>query len=140
MKRSTLITLILILIASAVFAGWYANSVREAKDSATKAVNTYIDAVKVGNVEEAMRLSRDKRFIDEKARQESYQQLFKDSPLQQAEITNLERIDNTEMTVTLSIKGEKTGTQEVTIPLILDEETNQWKLLLDRMKIKEPTK
>lgn len=138
MKRSSLIFICLILLAGAIYAGWYTNQVSTAKENATAAVNAYLDAIKVGNVEEAMRLSRDNRFVDEKARKEGYQELFESSPLQTAEIVTLERIDNANMTVTLSVKGESTGVQQITMPVIQFEETGEWKLLLDRMEIESP--
>lgn len=106
---------------------------QDVEQEVQQAVTGYINAVKTGNVDEAVKYVHDTRFPNVEATKAQYKNLFKESPMSHAEIVSIVEVDDTHAQVTIKAKTKLSGTQEVTLPVV--KEDGQWKVLITGQKV-----
>lgn len=103
---------------------------------AKKSITNYIDAIEKRDVDEIVKWVKDTRFTSVEQQKREYKEMFDNDPFGKAIVTDVKKVDDNNMIVSLKLIRKGSGKpQSLDLPII--KEDGQWKLLITGVETRE---
>lgn len=133
MKKGILLTVSALVLGGAIAVGVVSTQASAtAEEQVTQAATTYIEAVKNGDAETAVRYVQDVRYQTEEEAIAGYKETMRSDPVTDAKLLNVEMLGSKKAEVTIEYATDFAGTQQVVFP-VQEMKDGSWKVVIDNV-------